>query len=497
MSVILKSLWNGYGYIFEDAVDPRSKNWFLVTGPIAFWTIIGFYNYFCLVLGPSLMKNREPFQLKNIIKLYNLFQICLSMYIFYEGTVYVLSGEYNMLCTPVDYSDRPSANWIAEAAWWFYIAKLTELLDTVFFVLRKKDKQISTLHIYHHTIMPIITWIGVKYIPGGHATLTALLNSFVHVIMYGYYLVSGLGPQYRKYIWWKRHLTILQLIQFVIIAMHNVYPLLTDCNYPKWFNVISVINAIAFVYMFGTFYYHNYIIKNNKNVSRCGGGRGGGCSGGTVADAVEGAVADVVEGAVAVAVEGAVADAVEGAVADAVEGAVADVVEGAVEGAGAVADVVEGAVAVAVEGAVADAVEGAVADAVEGAVADVVEGAVADAVEGAVAVAVEGAVADAVEGAVADAVEGTVADTVEGTVAVAVEGAVADVVEGAVEGALADAVEGTVADAVEGAVAGAVAGTVAGAVAGAIESAVEGAEAIVCAGALSSSRLDDRLVSTG
>ncbi|KPI98128.1 Elongation of very long chain fatty acids protein AAEL008004 [Papilio xuthus] len=205
------------------------------------------------------MRDRKPFHLKKTLIVYNTCQVLMSFYLVYCGTVFVLSGEYNLLCAPVDYTDGPTANWVAAAAWWFYIAKLTELLDTIFFVLRKKDNQISTLHIYHHTIMPIITWIGVKYIPGGQATLTAILNSFVHIIMYGYYLVSGLGPQYRKYLWWKRHLTILQLIQFVIIAIHNVYPLLTDCNYPKWFNLISVINAIAFVYMFGNFYYHSYI----------------------------------------------------------------------------------------------------------------------------------------------------------------------------------------------------------------------------------------------
>ncbi|XP_075232772.1 uncharacterized protein LOC142331040 isoform X2 [Lycorma delicatula] len=34
----------------------------------------------------------------------------------------------------------------------------------IFFVLRKKDNQISLLHFYHHSLMPIETWICVKFV---------------------------------------------------------------------------------------------------------------------------------------------------------------------------------------------------------------------------------------------------------------------------------------------------------------------------------------------
>lgn len=44
--------------------------------------------------------------------------------------------------------------------------KLVELLDTVFFVLRKKQNQVSFLHVYHHTIMAVFTWGYLKYLPG-------------------------------------------------------------------------------------------------------------------------------------------------------------------------------------------------------------------------------------------------------------------------------------------------------------------------------------------
>lgn len=35
-----------------------------------------------------------------------------------------------------------------------------------FFVLRKKNEHISTLHVIHHGIMPMSVWFGVKFTPG-------------------------------------------------------------------------------------------------------------------------------------------------------------------------------------------------------------------------------------------------------------------------------------------------------------------------------------------
>jgi len=31
--------------------------------------------------------------------------------------------------------------------------------------------------------------------------------------MYLYYFMAAMGPQYQKYIWWKQHMTTLQMIQ--------------------------------------------------------------------------------------------------------------------------------------------------------------------------------------------------------------------------------------------------------------------------------------------
>ena len=40
----------------------------------------------------------------------------------------------------------------------------------------------------------------------------ARVNSFIHVLMYTYYGLSALGPHMQKYLWWKRYLTVMQLV---------------------------------------------------------------------------------------------------------------------------------------------------------------------------------------------------------------------------------------------------------------------------------------------
>ena len=103
---------------------------------------------------------------------------------------------------------------MASVCYVFYMSKFIELCDTLFFILRKKNNQITFLHVFHHGIMPVSWWFGVKFVPGGFGTVHALLNSFIHFLMYFYYGLSACGPQYQKYLWWKKYMTKMQMVSF-------------------------------------------------------------------------------------------------------------------------------------------------------------------------------------------------------------------------------------------------------------------------------------------
>lgn len=92
----------------------------------------------------------------------------------------------------------------------------------IFFVLRKKNNQITNLHVIHHSIMPVLCWIGMKFYAGGSVTFFSLLNCFIHAVMYGYYLLAACGPRVQKYLWWKKYLTALQIVRIVYTKI-NVF----------------------------------------------------------------------------------------------------------------------------------------------------------------------------------------------------------------------------------------------------------------------------------
>lgn len=250
---------DGLIQFFVDNQDPRTKPWLLSGSPGPLFTILGTYLYFCLYAGPKYMKDRKPFELKNTLIVYNIVQVILSVVLVIEGLEGGWRKYYNYRCQPVDYSRNPVAMRMARAVWLYYMCKITELLDTVFFVLRKKQNQISFLHLYHHTLMPLCGFIGIKYFAGGHGTLLGLINSGIHVAMYMYYLLAAMGPQMQKYLWWKRYLTVAQIIQFLVVFVHTAQiQFQPTCNFPKPIGALLTLNAGLFTYMFSSFYIRSY-----------------------------------------------------------------------------------------------------------------------------------------------------------------------------------------------------------------------------------------------
>lgn len=130
--------------------------------------------------------------------------------------VYKWKNGYSLLCQPVDFSREHVPMLIANGCHTYFLLKVADLMDTIFFVLRKKDRQITFLHLYHHTGMVILTWNATKFYPGGHSVFTGFINSIIHVIMYSYYLVSAFQPQYKNNIWWKKYITQMQIVSILI-----------------------------------------------------------------------------------------------------------------------------------------------------------------------------------------------------------------------------------------------------------------------------------------
>lgn len=93
-----------------------------------------------------------------------IFQVVFSAWILYEILVAGWAFDYSFFCEPIDRSMDPKALRMANAAWWYFFSKFTEFLDTAFFVLRKKNEHVSSLHVIHHGIMPLFAWEACRWV---------------------------------------------------------------------------------------------------------------------------------------------------------------------------------------------------------------------------------------------------------------------------------------------------------------------------------------------
>lgn len=133
-------------------------------------------------------------------------------------------------------------------------------------VLRKKDDQITFLHVFHHVSMLNIWWFCILLVPGGQSWFCTSLNSLVHVVMYTYYLLN-LFPSMKKHLWWKKYITQLQLVQFALIFINSMYTVLSGCDFPAWSAMFLSGYTIVLIFLFGHFYLSAYISGKRSNRS--------------------------------------------------------------------------------------------------------------------------------------------------------------------------------------------------------------------------------------
>jgi len=196
------------------------------------------------------MKTRMPYSLKYIMYIYNSTQIILNAYIIY-GLSPLSSNPLNIFGLNTVYSPK-----IKYYVYVHYLSKYLDYLDTVFIVLRgKSEQQLSFLHIYHHATIGVI-WGYLIHIGHGNGTTAfgALINSFIHFIMYSHYLYTSLGFTNPL----KKYITQAQMIQFSMCVLHALCVLLWENIVPKYLAYIQLFYHFQMLYLFRNFYLKSY-----------------------------------------------------------------------------------------------------------------------------------------------------------------------------------------------------------------------------------------------
>ena len=259
-----------YHDVWQDSMGDARINQFpgMTGGPWTVISIIAAYVYFVKVLGPEMMQNRKPFNIKPLILSYNICMVIINVFFFVLGVKRTNFGIKTWHCNPIG-SYESDKDWMfyCFVGWLFVMSKFVDLFDTVFFVLRKNFHQVSALHVIHHSLVPINCWLGLKYVTSESAAFMPFINSFVHAIMYSYYALSSLGPHMKPYLWWKKYLTSLQIFQLALVTIHCIFlGLNPSCNLPKLFFVAGIPQVGLILYMFVRFFIQSYSVSKVKTM---------------------------------------------------------------------------------------------------------------------------------------------------------------------------------------------------------------------------------------
>eukprot|EP01116_Phalansterium_solitarium_P010849 TRINITY_DN2624_c0_g1_i1.p1 TRINITY_DN2624_c0_g1~~TRINITY_DN2624_c0_g1_i1.p1 ORF type:complete len:329 (-),score=119.93 TRINITY_DN2624_c0_g1_i1:423-1352(-) len=236
--------------------DQLSKNFPLMN---PFHVVLIILAYFVVVFGGKFLMSfkKDPFQPKLLQIVHNALLVAVSAFMTYETVLQAVSNNFSLFQNAVDHKHAA----LARIIWIFYFSKILEFTDTFIMVLKKSDRQISFLHIYHHTTIFAIWWAVTKWGPGGEAYFSVILNSFVHVVMYSYYLSTTVGFPL-SFI--KPYITSMQMFQFVLMMVQSGYDLAVGCpGYPR------PLIALLFGYMITLLaLFANFFIKDRARAAR-------------------------------------------------------------------------------------------------------------------------------------------------------------------------------------------------------------------------------------
>lgn len=250
---------NHYGYF----CDHRDKDLFVLSnGLLNIILLVGTYLMTVLYIGPKLMKNRKPLEVKSLIRLYNFSMILMNIYLIKRALVLVDNGRSFFNCNGVE-TDHSRVDEIAQITELFLLSRFADFLDTIWFVLRKKHSHISFLHVFHHSYVPTVAYMATRWVPVvPNAMSFPFINSAIHVVMYAYYLLATF-PSLRPHLWWKKYLTGLQMAQFVLVLLYNVYGYFyfgRFCGKSQATTLASSLaSAAIFLGLFYSFYQQAYV----------------------------------------------------------------------------------------------------------------------------------------------------------------------------------------------------------------------------------------------
>lgn len=234
--------------------------------------ITALVTYLAVVLGGrEIMRSREPMKLTFLFQLHNIL-LSLGSFVLLlligEEIIPIMynRGLFHSICGYDAWTPKLEVYYMIN-----YYIKYVELIDTVFLFLKKKP--LAFLHVFHHSATALLCFTQLN----GRTTVSWVpiqLNLTVHVFMYYYYFATAGG---RK-IWWKKYLTTMQIIQFVIdlfviyFATYNYFastysslPVMGTCSGSPTAAIFGCGLLTSYLFLFISFYKTTYRSRGGQS----------------------------------------------------------------------------------------------------------------------------------------------------------------------------------------------------------------------------------------
>lgn len=196
---------------------------------------------------------QEPLQF--FAMLYNLVQVIACGYMAYRALEVVINDNYELVCQ----EHNVNSERMAKVHWLFYMSKILDFMDTYMIVLRRKWRQLSFLHVYHHFSVFLFQWLYNRAGYDGDIWFVIFANVSVHCVMYFYYFLKTIDVQVP--IFFKKMITNLQLFQFTCMMIQAVYVYYNNCAYPKRLLVLYFFYIASLFFLFMNFFIVNYLSR--------------------------------------------------------------------------------------------------------------------------------------------------------------------------------------------------------------------------------------------
>jgi len=226
------------------------------------WTCITLY-VMMLYFLPKYMENRPPMKLRAAKTIWNFGLSLFSFIGFYNTAKHLLFDPYGGLvyagleksiCQHAsNYGCGYSGIWVAA----FIYSKCFELLDTFFILVAKRE--LIFLHWYHHITVLAFCWYAYS-VRSSAGIYFAVVNYFIHSLMYFYYGMTQLSPTTRKMVKpYALHVTFLQTSQMLFgmvivgLTVYYKYHRRTCYSYPH-INLFAILMYSSYFVLFADVY---------------------------------------------------------------------------------------------------------------------------------------------------------------------------------------------------------------------------------------------------